>query len=185
MCKAMLCDTPQPLARICEDVWMESVIATRDAVVVMKVRETVADAFANDTVVGVFTDGTLGVDNDMLFLVENDGMLVFEFILPAAEATLCSTDVLTEESVDTVFGLLIDSLVGILAGEMAGIFPCMDAVDVGIAAWFGVAITVWKCILSASLETSFFSSSASCSCWSTTVSDCDRALQAWKPSDHS
>ena len=164
MCKPMLRDTPQPCACIC--IWMESIFSLGVAVV-MKLRETVTDAFTNDQVVGVFIEETPSVDDDILFSVENTWMLVFEFIMPSAEAALRNTDILTDEPIDKLFSILLDPLFGILAVEMTGIFARMDVdafVHMGVTAWFGAVMTVWKCIMSASFETSFFSSRVSYSC---------------------
>ena len=44
---------------------------------------------------------------------------------------------------------------------------------------------IWTSVtLAASWEKSLLSCCAASSCWSITLLDCDRALQAWKPSDH-
>ena len=82
--------------------------------------------------------------------------------------------------------IFVDALVGLIAGETTGTLPrigvnILVGLDVNIAA---VIRTASEFSLLTSLKSSLLPC-ASCNCWPTTVSDCDRALQAWKPSDHS
>ena len=128
-------------------------------VLVMEVRAT--------KTVDTLADGALNVGIDVLLYEENNGVTVLELIVPAGAVTIVGVSIGAGPNID----VLLDAL-----------FDMLTSADVIMLA---VVMTASEFILlSVSLEESLLSCCAPCSCWSMTVLDCDRALQAWKPSDH-
>ena len=100
---------------------------------------------------------------------------------PWAVIEVCS-DVWTGATSVEVCG--INTLAAVMVGMLSDV-----VVEESVERLASVDVTMLaeavKFILSASLDMALLSCCVSCSCGSTTFSDCDRALQAWKPSDHS
>ena len=100
--------------------------------------------------------------------------------------------VLTRARVDIVVVMFIAAMVDILMVDILAGKSTDSLLRAGADVLTNVNFNVLASVMAAS-EVNLSSSSdmvllsccASCSCWPTTVSDCDRALQAWKPSDHS
>ena len=80
-------------------------------------------------------------------------------------------DILFDVPSDILFDVLFDVLFGILNGVNMNVSGAMLAGALELT-------------LIVSFEESLLSSCAPCSCWPTTISGCDHALQASTPSDH-
>ncbi len=78
--------------------------------------------------------------------------------------------------VNTLAAVMVDMLSDVLVEESVERLASVDVTMLADAVKF---------IVSVSLDMALLSCCVSCSCCPTTVSDCDRALQTWKPSDHS
>ena len=161
MCKPVFHDCPHPCA------YIDILIDFRTGIVI----GTSGKVLVKKACVAVVVDTLL---NNVFFDALTD-------IVPAGALT--DADVLITVRVD----IEVDTLRDALAVKIPGVLPPMG-VDILTAIDANKLVAVMTALeftlSSVLLETPLLSCCAPCSCWPMTLLDCDRALQAWKPSDH-